>query len=51
MEIYTGEIDILISGEDPWKKIEEGMPFYVPANSKFIIKVYKITNYCCSYIE
>ena len=51
MEIYTGELAVLLNDNGEWKKIEEGMSFSVPAKSKFNIKIYKITNYCCSYFE
>ena len=51
MEIYTGELAVLLNDNGEWKKIEGGMSFSVPAKSKFNIKIYKITNYCCSYFE
>ena len=51
MEIYTGELAVLLNDNGEWKKIEGGMSFSVPAKSKFNIKIYKITNYCCSYCE
>ena len=51
MEIYTGELTVLLNDNGEWKKIEGGMSFSVPAKSKFNIKIYKITNYCCSYFE
>ena len=50
MDISSGKVDILLSEEQEWIKIEGGMSFEVPANSSFSIKVYSITNYCCSYI-
>jgi len=33
------------------KEIIENTSFDVPANSSFKVKVIKITNYCCSYID
>ena len=51
MEIYTGELAVLLNNNGKWEKIEGGMSFSVPAKSKFNIKIYKITNYCCSYFE
>ena len=51
MEIYTGELAVLLNDNGEWKKIEGGMSFSVPAKSKFNIKIYKITNYCCTYFE
>ena len=51
MEIYTGELAVLLNNSDEWEAIEAGMSFSVPAKSKFNIKIYKITNYCCTYFE
>ena len=51
MEIYTGDLAVQINNSGLWEKIEGGMSFSVPAKSKFNIKIYKITNYCCSYFE
>ena len=51
MEIYTGELAVLLNNSKEWEKIEGGMSFSVSAKSKFNIKIYKITNYCCSYFE
>ena len=51
MEITTGELDVLIKGENEWKNYKEGSSFEVPENSSFKVKVNKITNYCCSYID
>ncbi len=51
MEITSGELEFLLSGECDWKNYKEGMSFQVPGNSSFKVKVIKITNYCCSYID
>ena len=50
MEILSGELDVLLPGHSSWPKITDGMSFVVPAKSKFELKIYKIVNYCCSYI-
>ncbi len=50
MEILSGDLEILLPGEDAWKAIKGGEQFEVPANSKFGIKIKTITDYCCSYI-
>jgi uncharacterized protein YaiE (UPF0345 family) len=49
MEILSGDMEISLPGES-WKKISGGESFEVPANSSFKLKVYKITDYCCSYL-
>jgi purine/pyrimidine-nucleoside phosphorylase len=51
MEIISGELEISLPGEKGWKAISGGGSFEVPAKSKFGLKVSKITDYCCSYID
>jgi len=48
MEILSGELEYKLAGAD-WKSVKGGDSFEVPANSKFQLKVKKITDYCCSY--
>ena len=50
MEILSGQVEILLPGEDLWRKIAGGDTFEVPADSAFDIKVMTVTDYCCSYI-
>jgi uncharacterized protein YaiE (UPF0345 family) len=50
MEILSGQVEILLPGEDLWRKINGGDSFEVPASSAFDIKVLSVTDYCCSYI-
>ena len=51
IEITSGELEVLISEEDGWKEMSEGMSFEVPKNSSFKLKVSKTFDYCCSYLE
>jgi hypothetical protein len=51
IEITSGELEVLISEEEDWKEMSEGMSFEVPKNSSFKLKVSKIFDYCCSYLE
>ncbi len=52
MEIISGKVDVLLSGlESNWETYEDGEYFEVPANSSFEIKVEKITDYCCTYLD
>ena len=51
MEIISGDLDVLINEKNGWEKITDGGIFEVPANSKFKLKIKKITDYCCSYIK
>lgn len=49
MEILSGDLEINLPGGS-WKKISDGESFEVPANSSFKLKIYKVTDYCCSYL-
>jgi uncharacterized protein YaiE (UPF0345 family) len=51
MEILSGELEVLLPGETTWKLIRGGQSFEVTANSKFKLKVKKVTDYCCSFIK
>ncbi len=50
MEIYSGELAVLLPGETKWKNIQGGERFNVPAQSKFQVRVSEITDYCCSFL-
>ena len=51
MEITSGEMHVLLPGSSEWQIYTDNTSFDVPANSSFKVKVMKITNYCCSYID
>ena len=51
MEILSGDLEVLLPGADRWKTFKEGDSFEVPAQSKFKLKVKRITDYCCSYVD
>jgi len=51
MEIISGDLDVLLPGKDGWKTFKDGETFEVAAKSKFGLKVKKITDYRCSYID
>lgn len=50
MEILSGELAVLLPGANEWLNINGTGEFSVPANSKFKLKVTKVTDYCCSYL-
>jgi purine/pyrimidine-nucleoside phosphorylase len=50
MEILSGQVEVLLPGEDLWRQIAGGDSFEVPANASFDIKVMDVTDYCCSYL-
>jgi len=51
MEIYAGDLEVLLPGESGWKRITGGQSFEVAANAKFSLKVRELTDYCCSFIR
>ena len=51
MEIHSGKMDVLLPGATVWKKYSENMSFEVPEKSKFKLKVYELTDYCCSFLK
>jgi uncharacterized protein YaiE (UPF0345 family) len=51
MEIMSGELDVLLPGEKAWKAVQCGESFAVAANSKFTMKVKKLSDYCCSFVK
>ena len=51
MEILSGELEVLLPGSSGWKRVEGGMSFEVPANSKFGLRVKTLSDYCCSFLN
>ncbi len=51
MDIFAGDLDVLLPGEKTWKTVKGGEAFEVPAQSKFNLKVRSITDYCCSFVK
>ncbi len=51
MEIMSGELGVLFSGEKSWKTIRAGESFEVPAKSTFRLRVKTISDYCCSFAK
>jgi len=50
MEIFSGDLDVLLPGTGEWKKITGGETFEVPAKSSFKLRIQKLTDYCCSFV-
>jgi len=51
MEIISGDLEVQLPGEEGWKTIRDGEGFEVPAQSKFGLRIKKVTDYCCSYFS
>ena len=51
MEIFAGNLDVLLPGAAGWVTFKEGEVFEVPSQSKFSLKVKSLTDYCCSYVK
>ncbi len=50
IEIISGDLEVSLSEEDGWNTVSTGEAFEVPAQSKFGLRVKKITDYCCSFV-
>ncbi len=51
MEILSGDLEVLISEDEGWKKVTGGEQFEVPADATFSLNVTSVIDYCCSYIK
>ena len=51
MEIMSGELDVLLPGEKNWLTVKGGESFAVAANSRFTMKVKRLSDYCCSFVK
>jgi len=51
MQVLAGELSYRLDGSDEWLTVESGEFFGVPRCSLFDVKVSKLVDYCCSYIE
>ena len=51
MDILSGTVEILLPGSSDWQTIQGGQSFEVGANAAFGIKVFSVTDYCCSYLD
>lgn len=50
IEIYSGDLEVLLPATDKWKVINAGESFEVSANSKFTVKINSPVDYCCSFL-
>ena len=51
MEIFSGDLDVLLPEEKDWKTIKGGESFEVSGQSKFSLRVKSLVDYCCSFIK
>jgi uncharacterized protein YaiE (UPF0345 family) len=51
MELLSGDLEVLLPGESKWKTFGGGQAFEVAANSKFKLRVKKLSDYCCSFLK
>lgn len=51
MEIFSGELEVLLPGDTDWRVIKGGASFDVPGKSKFSLKIKSLTDYCCSFLN
>jgi uncharacterized protein YaiE (UPF0345 family) len=51
MEILSGDLEVLLPDGQGWETIKDGQVFEVPGQSKFGLKIKRITDYCCSFVD
>ena len=51
MEILSGEMEVQLPWEDSWKTISSGQSFEVSGNAKFKLRIKKLSDYCCSFLD
>ena len=51
MEIMSGDLEVLLPGEKNWLPVRDGGSFSVAPNSKFTVKVKRLSDYCCSFVK
>lgn len=51
MEILSGELEVLLPDAEDWQRIEGGETFEVPAEARFSVRVFAVTDYCCSFLD
>ena len=51
MDIFSGDLDVLLPGESSWRTIRGGQSFEVAPNAKFKLRVRTLSDYCCSFIK
>lgn len=49
MTIITGQVEVLLPGEEEWKIVSSQQTFNVPAQSSFKIRVKEDSSYLCLY--
>lgn len=51
IELLAGEVEVLLPGETGWQTFGEGEAFEVKGDASFQIKVCKLTDYCCYFVD
>lgn len=50
MEILAGDLEVSLPNQTGWQTVTGGESFDVPGNSKFVVKIKTVTDYCCSFV-
>lgn len=51
IEVYSGDLEVMLPGASDWQKINAGDSFEVPASSAFKVRIISPVDYCCSFIK
>jgi purine/pyrimidine-nucleoside phosphorylase len=49
MEILSGALTVLLPGETESRSVCGGESFSIPGNSRFVMRVSELSDYCCSF--
>jgi uncharacterized protein YaiE (UPF0345 family) len=51
MEILSGDLEVLLPDRTDWQTVRGGASFEVPGQAQFRLKVNRLTDYCCSFLQ
>ena len=51
VQLISGEVEVLLPGEDAWRKVEAPDSFEVIANSDYQIRTTGVCEYLCDYYK
>jgi len=50
MEILSGKLTVKLPGSEEWVEVKGGESFNVAGDSRFVMKVTELSDYCCSFV-
>ena len=50
MTVVSGELEVLLAGEDAWRRYARGTTFDIPGSSRFEVRVDTFSAYLCEFL-